>query len=175
MTKHRTEDVIELGGGLPGWLLRLLVGLAGTGAVLVQDDQQTSMLALLVLVGLAVIAAGMPASPAPALLIAAVAVLITAIGGDPLRPEVLVAVPLLHLVHVGSALAAVLPVRARIRPAALLRPARRFLAVQVLVFAVVGLAELLPTSRNTPTVELVGLVGTTGLALLAIRLLYRAR
>ena len=84
-------------------------------------------------------------------------VTVTVVGGDPLRPEVLVEIPLLHLVHLTAAISALLPVRSVIRPAALVAPARRFVLVQVAVFAVVAVAEVLPTGRNTTVVELAGL------------------
>jgi hypothetical protein len=100
---------------------------------------------------------------------------VTAGGGDALRPEVLIEIPLLHLVHVAGSFAALVPVRALVRPAALLRPAVRFVAVQAITFAVVGVAAVLPTGRNTTVVELAGLVASTGLVILAIRLVARRR
>lgn len=167
--------ILELGPGWPGWVLRLVLLLAGLGAVAVLLGDGLLPVALTVLVVLALLPAAFPASPAPALLIAAVAVAATVTAGAPLRPEVLVEIPLLHLVHSASSIAALLPIRSVVRPAALVRPAWRFVAVQVVVFAVVGLAVVLPTGRNTIVVELAGLVAASGLVLLAIRLLTRGR
>jgi len=167
--------IVELGPGWPGWVLRLLLLTAGFGAVGTLLSDGLSILVLVVLLGLALLTAALPASPAPALLIAAVVITVTVVGGDPLRPEVLVEIPLLHLVHLTAAITALLPVRSVIRPAALVAPARRFVLVQVAVFAVVAVAEVLPTGRNTTVVELAGLIAASGLVLLAIRLLTRGR
>jgi hypothetical protein len=167
--------IVELGPGWPGWVLRLLLLTAGFGAVGTLLSDGLSILVLVVLLGLALLTAALPASPAPALLIAAVVITVTVVGGDPLRPEVLVEIPLLHLVHLTAAITALLPVRSVIRPAALVAPARRFVLVQVAVFAVVAMAEMLPTGRNTTVVELAGLIAASGLVLLAIRLLTRGR
>jgi hypothetical protein len=167
--------VVELGPGLPNWVLRLVLlgGSVASVALLLGDGIAGVVLAFLFVVAL--VTAGLPASPAPALLIGAVAVTLTVAGGDALRPEVLIEIPLLHLVHVVASLTSLVPIRAVIRPAALLRPARRFLVVQIAVFAVVGLAEILPTGRNTTVVELAGLVGALGLVVLAIYALTRGK
>jgi hypothetical protein len=149
--------------------------LAGLGAVsvLLGDGIAPFVLALMFL--FAVLVSVLPGTPAPAILIGVVAVAVTLVGGDPLRPEVLVEIPLLHLLHVSSSLAAFTPVRATVAPRALLAPTRRFVVVQVVVFAVVAIAEVLPTGRNTTVVELAGLVASTAIALLAIRVLTRGR
>jgi hypothetical protein len=171
------RPILELGGGWPGWVPRVVVLLAGAGAVgvaaVAAGGLNTGVLvALAVLVGLS---AAMPNTPGPAVLIAAVVVLLTLQDGDPLRWSVLVEIPLLHLVHVGAALSAIVPVRALIVPVALLAPARRFLLVQLGVFAVAGFAALLPADRNPAIVEVVGLLAVTGISLLAIRLLHARR
>jgi hypothetical protein len=170
-----TPPILELGPGWPGWVLRLLLLTAGFGAVSTLLSDGLSTLVLIVLLCLALLTAALPASPAPALLIAAVVVTVTVVGGDPLRAVVLVEIPLLHLVHSLAAISALLPVRSVIRPAALARPARRFVLVQLAVFAVVAVAAVLPTGRNTTVVELAGLIAASGLVLLAIRLLTRDR
>lgn len=165
--------VVEIGPGLPGWLVRVVLLLAAGGAVAVLAADGTVVPVLVVLFGLAGVTALAPASPAPAMLIVAVAVALVVEGSDPLRLAVLVAIPLVHLVHLTAALAALLPLRSVIRPSALLRPGRRFLVVQVVVFAVAGIAEILPTRRNATIVELAGLIAATGLVLVTIRLLTR--
>lgn len=167
--------VVEVGSGLPGWLLRVALLLTGGGVVAVLAADGTVLPLLVALFALAAVAALAPASPAPAMLIAAVAVAVVVEGHDPLRLAVLVEIPLVHLVHLTAALAALLPLRSVIRPAALLRPARRFVVVQLAVFAVAGIAEILPTGRNATIVELAGLIAATGLVLVAIRLLTRRK
>jgi hypothetical protein len=167
--------ILELGPGLPGWTMRLALLLAAAGATVAQMHDGSVAIVSVVLFVLAAVTALAPASPAPAMLIVAVAIAVAVGGSDPLRLVVLVEIPLLHLVHVLASISALVPLRSVIRPSALLRPARRFVAVQIGVFAVVGLAEILPTRRNTTFVEVVGLIAATGLVLLAIKLLTRAK
>lgn len=167
--------VVELGRGWPGWVLRVVVLAAGLGSVSVLLGDGFAPVVLDLMFVFALVVPALPASPAPAILIGAVAIAVTAIGGDPLRPEVLIAIPLLHLVHAASAVAAFVPLRAVVQPRALLAPARRFVLVQVVVFAVVAVAAVLPTGRNTTVVELAGLLASAGLVALAIRLLTRQR
>jgi hypothetical protein len=167
--------ILELGPGWPGWVLRLILLTAASGAVGTLLGDGLSVLVLVVLLCLALLTTALPASPAPALLIAAVVIAVTVVGGDPLRAVVLVEIPLLHLVHSVASITALLPLRSVVRPAALARPARRFVLIQVAVFAIVAVAEVLPTGRNTTVVELAGLIAASGLVLLAIRLLTRNR
>lgn len=168
-----SPPVAELGRGMPGWVIRIVSLVLGIGAVfLVYPDISVPLLAIVLLVVTAVSAAA-PASPAPAVLIAAVAIVLVLSGGSPVRPEVLVAIPLLHLLHATASIAALVPARSVIRPAALVRPARRFLGVQAGVFAVVGITEILPTGQNTTIVEIIGLLGVTALVLVTIRLVTR--
>lgn len=165
--------VVELGRGLPGWVIRAGLLLLCAGAVFAVHPDVPVPVLVAVLGVLAVVSAAVPASPAPAVLIAAIALVLAFTPGDPLRPAVLVAIPLLHLVHATAAVAAVAPLRSVVRPAALVRPASRFLAVQAGVFAVVGIAEILPTGQNTTIVEVIGLIGVTTLVVVTIRLLTR--
>jgi hypothetical protein len=172
---QESAKVLEVGGGLPGWVLRVVLAVAGAGAVASQADTGLEPVFLLLLALFAVLVAVVPASPAPAILIAAVAAISALAGPDWLRLSVLLAVPLLHLVHLSAALAAIVPVRSRVRLRALLRPARRFVAVQVVTLGVAGLLALLPAGRNGTLIEGIALVGTAGLVVLTLRLLPRAR
>ncbi|HEX5402345.1 MAG TPA: hypothetical protein VFX16_08600 [Pseudonocardiaceae bacterium] len=167
--------ILELGRGLPGWVLRLTLLLVGCAAAVALLDDRLILIVQLILFALAVVTAAVPASPAPAMFIGVVAIVVALTPGDPLRPTVLLEIPLLHLVHIMASIAALVPRRAIIRPAALIKPARRFLFVQIAVFAIVGLAEILPTSQNSTVVELAGICAVAGLVLLAIRLLTRAK
>jgi hypothetical protein len=167
------ERMVELGAGWPGWLPRLFVLLVGLAATAVLFGHDIDDIALVFVFVFALIVPAIPATPAPAILIGAIAVAVTAGSGDALRPEVLLEIPLLHLVHVGSSFAAVVPIRSIVQPAAVRKPLTRFLAVQVATFVVVGVAALLPTGRNPTVVELAGLIASTGLVVLAIRLVSR--
>jgi hypothetical protein len=96
-------------------------------------------------------------------------------GGSPVRPEVLVEIPLLHLVHATASISALAPLRSVLRPSALVRPAVRLFGVQAGVFAVVGITEILPTGQNTTIVEIIGLIGVTALVLVTITLVTRQK
>jgi hypothetical protein len=170
-----TPPVVELGRGIPGWLLRAALLLAAAGSVVAVSGAVPVTVVLVILSALALVTVAVPASPAPAVLITAVAIAVLVAGGAPLRTVVLVEIPLLHLVHVLAALSALLPLRSVLRPSALVRPALRFVVVQVAVFVVVGLTEILPTGRNTSIVELVGLIAVTGVVVLAVSALTRAK
>src|SRR5690349_11977159 len=91
----------------------------------------------LVIVGLlTALSALMPGSAGPALLIGYAAVAMAFGDGHPLRLGVWIMIPALHLIHVTSALAAVVPVKTKIELAALKAPARRFAIVQAISFGV---------------------------------------
>ncbi|HEX4722237.1 MAG TPA: hypothetical protein VH333_06965 [Pseudonocardiaceae bacterium] len=167
--------ILELGRGWPGWVPRAILLLAGLGAAAALLADNANSIALGFVLLFALVVPLVPATPAPAILIAGVAVAVAAGGGDPLRPTVLFEIPLLHLVHLTASFAALVPVRAVVRPAALWRPARRFLVVQALTFAVVGVAALLPTGRNPAVVEVAGLIASTALVVLAVWLVVRRR
>jgi hypothetical protein len=168
-------QITELGRGWPARTLRLPILAAGLSAVAIQATSGLPTVIVVILCGLAVLAAALPASPAPALLIGAVAVITATLGGDPLRPAVLACVLLLYLVHAAAGIAALVPPGAVVHLRALRRPARRFGLVTMVVVAAIGLAETVPTSRNGTLVESAALVGTTALVLLVVRLAGRGR
>jgi hypothetical protein len=164
---------VRLTAGRPAWLLRAAMGLACAlaGALLVVNGVGGTLLGLYV--GVVVVSLVIPASAAPALVIAFAAGAMALAGGDPLRPGVLAMIALLHFVHVCAALAAVLPAASRLHPAALREPARRFVAVQFLVLALAGVVALLPAGGTDSAVEVVGLLCVVGLAVGAVVLLRR--
>jgi hypothetical protein len=169
------ERTVELGRGWPGWVPRVVLLLAGLGAATALLGHGVESIAMGFIFVFAVLVPLVPATPSAAILIGAVAVAVAAGPGPALRPEVLIEIPLLHLVHVTAALSALVPHNAVIQPAALWPPVRRFVLVQAVTFAVVGLAAVLPTGRNTTVVELAGLIASTGLVILAIRMVVRRR
>ncbi|HYS34763.1 MAG TPA: hypothetical protein VEO01_03865 [Pseudonocardiaceae bacterium] len=173
--KTLPDNGVELGGGWPGWVPRVVLLLAGVGAAAALAGNGVDGIALGFIFLFALVVPLLPATPAAAILIGAVAIAVTAGPGPALRPEVLVEIPLLHLVHVAAALSALIPLNAVIQPAALWAPVRRFVVVQAVTFAVVGVAAALPTGRNTTVVELAGLIASTGLVMLAIGMVVRRR
>jgi hypothetical protein len=91
--------------------------------------------------------------------------------GHPLRLGVLIMIPALHLIHVTSALAAVVPVKTKIEAAALKAPARRFAIVQAISFLVAAFAAFIPSGPNIGLVELLGLGSlTVVIAVVALRI-----
>jgi hypothetical protein len=169
------ERIVELGRGWPGWVPRVVLLLAGAGAATALLGNGVDGIAMGFIFVFALLVPLVPATPSAAILIGAVAVAVAAGPGAALRPEVLIEIPLLHLVHVAAALSALVPYNAVIQPAALWPAARRFVVVQAVTFAVVGVAAALPTGRNTTVVELAGLIASTGLVILAIRMVVRRR
>ncbi|MGW4211710.1 hypothetical protein ACWEIJ_27205 [Lentzea sp. NPDC004789] len=126
----------------------------------------------LVIVGLlTALSALMPGSAGPALLIGYAAVAMAFGDGHPLRLGVWIMIPALHLIHVTSALAAVVPVKTKIELAALKAPARRFAIVQAISFGVAAFASFIPSGPGIGLVELLGLGAlTVVIAVVALRI-----
>ena len=164
------RDALVVGRGIPAFVLRgivLVAGLAMVGVLLNADVTVGTLVVLLPAVLASVYA---PASPAPAGVIIAAAVL-TALGGnDPLRADVLVMIPLVHLFHVSCGIAGVVPVTGRVHARALVAPGVRFLLVQVVMAVVVVIAAMLPAGTSAPLVEAVALVGLAGVGVAVIYL-----
>ncbi len=165
-------STIELGTGLPAIALRLVIASTGAGIVAVLGNGGIGGPALVLIALAALMSAGAPASPAPALVVLLVALSVLAIGGDAVNPRVLALVPLVHLLHVSCALAALMPWRARIRLSALRAPAIRFVAIQGGVFALAGVMAVAPTGRVPGFVEMVAVAGIAAIALILWRLVH---
>jgi hypothetical protein len=166
--------IVDLGATAPAWTLRLLLAAVAGAicAVLATEGVPPGGLIILGLVGLTVLLA--PASPAAAVLGGGTAILLAAYSeGDPVRPAVLACIVLVHLLHVVTGQVAVIPRGARIHPRALRRPALRFLAIQVSVFALVGLAMLLPRTATPTPIEVAALLALTALPVFVMFLLRR--
>ena len=164
----------DLGIALPAWMLRLVIAAASAG-IIVAIAVDGAPVAVLVVLGL-LAASGVlsPGSAAPAALSGAAALLSTVYAtGGMLRPTVFALVFLVHLLHVSSAMAAVVPYGARLHLSTLRRPLRRFVVIQAVVFALAGLAAVLPAGRNPAELEVLAALGIAGTALLAIALLRR--
>ncbi|MGZ3140771.1 hypothetical protein ACVDFE_01960 [Lentzea chajnantorensis] len=142
-------------------LMRLALVLAALPVALVLNAEADSIVPLVVVAGLTALSVFLPASAGPALLIGYAAVTMAFGDGHPLRLGVLVMIPLLHLVHVTSALAAVVPVKTNVEPAALKAPARRFAIVQTITFVVAAFTAFIPSGTRTGLVELLGLGSLT--------------
>jgi hypothetical protein len=166
--------VVDLGAAVPDWTLRLLLAaVAGMlCAMLSTQGLPPGVLIILGLVGLAVVL--VPASPAAAVLGGGTAILLAAYSeGDPVRPAVLACIVLVHLLHVVAGQAAIIPRGTRIHLRALRRPALRFLVIQAVVFALVGLAMLLPHAVTPALIEVAALLAVTSLAVFVMFLLRR--
>lgn len=141
--------------------MRLAIVLAALPVALVLHLESESIAPLLVITALTVVTVLMPGSAGAALLIGYAALAMAFGEGHPLRLGVLVLIPALHLVHVTSALAAVVPVKTKIERAALKAPARRFAIVQAITFVVAAFAAVLPSGPNTGLAEVLGLGALT--------------
>ncbi|WP_367132449.1 hypothetical protein [Saccharothrix sp. HUAS TT1] len=164
---------VELGAGLPGWVLRVAVGVVGVAVAAVLAGSGVDWPAIALYGLLVVVAAAIPASAAVALVIGYPAAAVVVADGGTSWPSVLALMVLLHLMHVLSAYSAVLPVGSRFHLNALKAPAKRFAAVQLCVFALAGLVLLLPDGRTDEPVEVIGLVGAVGLVLGVVLLMRR--
>ncbi len=152
-------------------LMRLAIVLAALPVALVLHLESDSVAPLLIVAGLMVITVLMPGSAGAALLIGYAALAMAFDDGHPLRLGVRIMIPALHLIHVTSALAAVVPVKTKIELAALKAPARRFAIVQAISFLVATFAAFIPSGPNFGLVELLGLgCLTVVIAVVALRI-----
>ncbi|MEU4743369.1 hypothetical protein AB0G02_23300 [Actinosynnema sp. NPDC023658] len=164
---------VELGAGLPGWVLRAAIGVvaAAVTGVLAANGVEPVGLALY---GLLVVAAmAIPASAAAALVIGYPAAAIVVVSDEPSWPSVFALVVLLHLLHLLSAYAAILPLDSRLHLNALKAPAKRFVAMQLCVLVVGAAVLLLPGGRTDEAVEVVGLACAVGLVVGVVLLMRR--
>jgi hypothetical protein len=168
------SDGLVVGRGMPALVLRgvlLAVGVAIL-VVLLREGITTGTFVILLPAVLASVYA--PASPAPAGVVVVAAVLAALADDDPLRPGVLVLVPLVHLFHVTCGIAGAIPVAGRVHLRALRGPLLRLLLIQAVMAVLVVLVALLPTGRNAPLLEALAL-GGLAVATLVIALLQRVK
>jgi hypothetical protein len=162
------RDALVVGRGIPAIALRGLVLVVGLVIVFVPLHVGVTVGTLVILLPAVLASVYAPASPVPAAVIVAAAVLIALSGDDPLRPEVLVLIPLVHLFHIACGIAGVVPVGGRVHVRALVAPGLRFLLVQGVMAVLVLVAALLPAGLSAPAFEAVALVGLAGVAVLVI-------
>lgn len=162
------RDALLVGRGVPASVLRVAILVVGVAIVVVPLRAGVTAGTFFVLLPAVLASVYAPASPAPAMVVVMAAILVTMAGGDPLRAEVLVLVPLVHLFHVTCGIAGVLPAAGRVHMSALRMPLLRFLLVQAVMVVLVALAALLPVGRTPPVLEAVGLLALTGVALLVL-------
>ena len=142
-------------------LMRLAIVLAALPVAVVLHLESSSIGSLLVVSALTVLTVLMPGSAGAALLIGYAALAMAFADAHPLRLGVLLMIPALHLIHVTSALAAVVPMKTRIEAAALKAPARRFAIVQAITFVVAAFAAVIPSGAGIGLVEVLGLGALT--------------
>ncbi|APU12839.1 MULTISPECIES: hypothetical protein [Actinoalloteichus] len=162
------------GVGIPGWGLRLLLAACAAVVCVVVSSDGAGPLVTWGLVISAALTAGLPASASPAVLIVVAVVGVTSNGGDPLRPEVLSLMPLLHLTHLLAAVTAVLPWRSRVRAAALRPALLRVVVVQLVAAGLVLVVWTLPSTVLPAWLEVAGLVSAAGLAVVGVLALRRS-
>ena len=151
--------------------MRLAIVLAALPVALILHREADSIGPLVIVAALTAVTAVMPGSAGPALLIGYAAFAMAFGDGHPLRLGVLIMIPALHLVHLTSALAAVVPVKTKIEAASLKAPARRFAIVQAISFVVAGFAAFVPSGPDIGLVEVLGLGALTAvIVVLALRI-----
>jgi hypothetical protein len=167
-------SVVGRRGTVPDWTLRAGLAVVAGAIVTVLSTEGLPRGALVIFGLVALTAVLVPASPAAAVLGGGAALLLAVYSdGDAVRPAVLATVVLVHLLHVITALVAVIPAGSRIHLTALRRPALRFLAIQAVVFGLAALAWQLPRSQTPALIEIAALLGVTGIAALVLVLLRR--
>ncbi|GAB2989902.1 hypothetical protein [Saccharothrix stipae] len=163
----------EVGTGLPAWVLRAAIGAVAAGAAGVLAANGVQWPALALYGALVVAAVVVPASAAVGLVIGYPAAAMVFAGDEPSWPGVFALIVLLHLLHVLSAYAAIIPIGSRVHLNALKAPAKRFAIVQLSVLTLGVLVLLLPGGRTDAAVEVVGLACTVAVVLAAVLLMRR--
>jgi hypothetical protein len=163
-----TRDIPVVGRGVAVEWLRVVILLVGSGIMLVPLLEGAVVATLLLLWPAVLAAAYAPASPAPAGVVVVAAVLVTLLGGDPLRAGVLVLIPLVHLFHVTCGIAGTLPTGGRLHLDALRAPLLRLVAVQAVMAGLVVLVAVLPDGRTSALVEAAALAGLAAVTLLVL-------
>ncbi|WP_054054546.1 hypothetical protein [Alloactinosynnema sp. L-07] len=166
--------MFDVGSGVSANWLRVVIALVCGGILVDIARHGVGPLPFGFAVTLAVACVFIPASPAPLLLICVAAAALTATVDSPFAPGVLVLLPLVHLLHLSCAIAALLPRRARIALAALRGPLRRAAVTQAVVWLMVLVGALVPVGRTPMILELAGLLSIAGIAVVVI-VLDRAR
>jgi hypothetical protein len=147
---------MNLTEGVSAWTLR---GAVLGAVVLITLLLLAHGVALAGVIGaLGVVAVLVPSSPAPGLVIITTAICAAMTFDSPLDITVLVLLPLVHLVHIGSALAAVIPGTARVHLSALRPAAIRFAVVQTTALAVALVAAIVPKGITPTVLEIAGLL-----------------
>ncbi|HEU5107704.1 MAG TPA: hypothetical protein VFT95_03930 [Micromonosporaceae bacterium] len=166
-------EAVELARGLPAWVLRAVIAMSVAGIVLMLAAAgiEGVVLILICLTGAGCVA--MPSSPAPTLMLLLMGLSVLALGAGGIGGPMLALVPLTHLMHVGCALAGLLPARSRVHLSALRAPALRFVAIQAGVFALAGLMAVVSGIRPPAVLEFGAVAGVTAIALLVAWLLHR--
>jgi len=159
---------LELRPGLPGWWLRAAIGLLGALVIVVLAVQGLGSSMVIVFGVVVAVTVALPSSPAMTVLIGGAAIATAFMDGVDVSVEAVLLIPLLHLGHVLSAIAGVLPLDSRLHLSAFRRPLRRYLLIQVAVLALVAVAVLLPAGRIDPIIEVAGLLAAAGVALIAL-------
>lgn len=167
----RQADALDLGRGLPAWLLRVVIAASAGGIVAVLAARGIGGAALVLLCVAALISVAVPASPGPTLMIVLTALSVAIISPTPFNAGVLALVPLVHLLHVSCAIAGVLPWVARVHLPALRPQAIRWVAIQAGVFALAGIIALTPSEWRSEPLELIAILGVVaiGVALSYVR------
>jgi len=153
---------------MPASVLRAAIFVFGIAIVVVPLSEGVTVGTFVVLLPAVLASVYAPASPAPAGVVVVAAAVAAVAGGGPLRPEVLVLIPLVHLFHVTCGLAGAVPAAGRVHLRALRAPALRFLLIQGIMAVIVLAVSLLPVGRADPLFEAVALAGLAGVALVIV-------
>jgi hypothetical protein len=153
---------------MPALVLRGVILLVGLAILVVPLREGITTGAFVILLPAVLASAYAPASPAPAGVVIVAAILAALANDNPLRPEVLILIPLVHLFHVTCGIAGAIPAAGRVHLRALRAPVLRFLLIQAVMAVLVVLVALLPTGRNAPILEALALVGLAAVALVVM-------
>ncbi|WP_436493720.1 hypothetical protein [Actinokineospora sp. HUAS TT18] len=157
-TRSPESMVLDVGEGVSALWLRAVIAAASGGILLDIALHNPAPVPLIFAAFLALASTVIPSSPAPLLLILTAAATLTATIDTPFAPGVLLLIPLVHLLHLSTAIAALLPRKARIAPKALKPPLKRAAGTQAIVWLIAIIGAGIPDGRVPMILEVAGLL-----------------
>lgn len=170
----RVRSAPHIGARVPGWVLRVLVGIVGISLCISQLPVDVGGFWLWVGIVVTIVAVLAPATPAAWVLMVMLGISLLTCDPSPVDARIYILIAGIHLLQLFASYARVVPLRSWIQLRSLAAPLRRYVLVQVPVqcAAVVTLIAFAPRTGEHPVeVPALGIVAGVALILLTLILI----